>query len=56
MTGSRLILTLAVGAIAVIAVVWFISSFFVLEDESPRGSLASPTVAVVDGMRSVEPG
>lgn len=56
MTGSRLVLTLAVGAIAVIAVVWFISSFFVLEDESPRGSLAGPTVAVTDRAQSFEPG
>lgn len=43
---SRSYLRLALGVIALIAVIWFVSSFFVLEDENPRSSLRGPAHAV----------
>lgn len=46
MSGSRLILSIAIGAIAVVAVVWFITSFFVLKDENTRGALSGPAYAL----------
>ncbi|WP_018388294.1 hypothetical protein [Ancylobacter sp. FA202] len=39
---SRNTLRLALGLIALIAVIWFVSSFFVLEDENPRSSQGNP--------------
>lgn len=42
---GQMLLRLVLGVIAVIALVWFISSFFVLEDENPRGTLAGPVYA-----------
>ncbi len=49
---GQMLLRLAVGAIAVIALVWFISSFFMLEDENPRGSLSAPTYAATSMERA----
>lgn len=43
---QRVALRLALGFIAAIAVIWIISSFFVLEDENPRSSLGSPIPAL----------
>lgn len=43
--GARLALSLALAAIAAIAVFWFASSFFVLKDQNPRGSLGGPALA-----------
>ncbi|MDQ0305051.1 hypothetical protein [Ancylobacter polymorphus] len=42
---QRTALRLALGLIAALAAIWFISSFFVLEDENPRGSLGQPQPA-----------
>lgn len=39
-------LRLALGLIAAIAAIWFISSFFVLEDQNPRSSLNLPQPAL----------
>lgn len=39
---SRSYLRLALGLIALIAAIWFVSSFVVLEDENPRSSLRGP--------------
>lgn len=47
MKGARLALTFALAAIAAIAILWFTSSFFVLEDQNPRGSLQAPAFASV---------
>ncbi|MDF2997819.1 MAG: hypothetical protein K0R27_3456 [Xanthobacteraceae bacterium] len=49
MSGARLVLAIAVGAIAIMAVIYFITSWFVLEDENPRqGSvLELPTTNLV---------
>lgn len=38
MRGQSL-LRLAIGAIAVMALIWFIASFFMLGDENPRSAL-----------------
>ncbi|WP_371348127.1 hypothetical protein [Ancylobacter sp. IITR112] len=43
---QRTALRLALALIAAIAVIWLISSFFVLEDENPRSSLGSPLPAL----------
>jgi uncharacterized protein YggT (Ycf19 family) len=49
MSGARLVLAIAVGAIAIVAVIYFVTSWFVLEDENPRqGSvLELPTYSFV---------
>ncbi|WGD30489.1 hypothetical protein AncyloWKF20_01195 [Ancylobacter sp. WKF20] len=36
---GQTLLRLVLGAIAALAVIWFVSSFFVLKDDNPRGSL-----------------
>ncbi|WP_421699172.1 hypothetical protein [Ancylobacter sp.] len=43
---QRTALRLALGLIAVLAAIWFISSFFVLEDQNPRSSLNLPQPAL----------
>ncbi|MCS0501241.1 hypothetical protein [Ancylobacter mangrovi] len=39
---ARTLLTIALALITAVAIVWFISSFFVLQDENPRTSLDTP--------------
>ncbi|UOK72426.1 hypothetical protein [Ancylobacter polymorphus] len=43
---QRTALSFALGLIAAIAVIWFINSFFVLDDENPRSSLSQPQPAL----------
>lgn len=45
---ARMILTVALSLITAIALIWFISSFFVLEDESPRSDLSTPVPVSVE--------
>lgn len=41
MSGARMVLAIAVGTMAIVAVIYFITSWFVLKDENPRQGSAS---------------
>lgn len=43
---SSIYLRIALGLIALIAVVWFVSSFFVLEGENPRSGIGGSTSTI----------
>lgn len=44
---AQMLLRLVIGAVAVMALIWFLSSFFVLKDENPRSSLSDPSYAAI---------
>jgi len=48
-------LRIVLGIIAILAAVWFISSFFFLQDENPRSSMAAPSAVTYSASAALSP-